>query len=168
MNSWIVLWIVAIIVLIIIIKKLSSPTIINQDEKEYFDLSHYRKKRYFFTRNENFFFKRLIQIISTIDNNRYIIFSKVRVSDVIETDKKSKWSWKKINPRHFDFVICDINNDFQPIIIIELDDKSHDADDVNQRDKIKNDICKYINLPLLRTYWIETDEQLKHSLLEIL
>ena len=118
--------------------------------KERLNLNNYYKKRYFFTISENQFYRKLYIIIHGIWNDRFVIFSKVRVSDIINTNNNDRWSWKKINPWHFDFVICDKSKDFEPILIVELDWASHNEQSVQERDNIKDEICSHISLPLLR------------------
>lgn len=170
-----IFWLIAFlsVILIILIDKFTKSketlTVNLPNYREEIYLKDYYKKRYFFSRNENIVFKRLQIILHDISQPyKYIIFSKVRVSDVIGTKWNQEWTWKKINPRHFDFVLCDISNDFEPVVIIELDDDSHLASDVKRRDEMKNTICESIRLPLLRIYWYYSDEQIKQSLLEIL
>lgn len=128
-------------------------------------LNNYYKRRYFFTPNENKFYKQLYKTFNIIWESRFVIFSKVRVSDVIWTDKKYLKAWKKINPRHFDFVICDINKDFEPMLVLELDWYTHQNDNaVRKRDNMKDEICEYIKLPLLRITKDYSDDELKDLL----
>lgn len=159
-NTLIYFWIVIILFLILYFFKIK-----NKDWDKNLFLNNYYKKRYFFTPTENAFYRQLYKIIFNIWKDRFVVFSKVRVSDLIWTDKIHRKSWKKINPRHFDFVICDIDKDFEPIIILELDWYSHKNDsNVRIRDGFKDEICNYIKLPLLRITKDYTDEELKELL----
>lgn len=141
-------------------------------KKTYDNSSYYYKRSKFFSKNESIFFKSLYKILNIIDYHRYIIFSKVRVSDVVwsrfEKSRSKNWAWLKINPRHFDFVICDMKNEYEPVAIVELDDDSHNSQDVKERDGIKNNICKQIHLPMIRTYWHESLEKVKEELISVL
>lgn len=78
------------------------------------------------------FFQLLINI-----TNKYpvYVFPKVKVSDLIWTNNKSNIG--KINSKHIDFVICDIYS--HPVLFVELDDSTHNAKSVIERD-IKKDI----------------------------
>ncbi len=128
-------------------------------------LNNYYKKKYFFTPSENKFYRQLYKVVTHTSVNKFVIFSKVRVSDIIWTDKKYRESWKKINPRHFDFVICDISKDFEPILILEFDWYTHqNNNDVKQRDSIKNKICEHIKLPLLRITKDYSEDELQKLL----
>ena len=56
---------------------------ISSTKKTTYDPSYYFKKSKFFSKNESIFFKKLYKILNIIDHHRYIVFSKVRVSDII-------------------------------------------------------------------------------------
>lgn len=131
-------------------------------------LTNYFKKRYFFSFRENSFYRKLCYVIQKFtQKNKYIIFSKVRVSDIIGSPSWSR-SWLTINPWHFDFVICDSSDGFRPVMIIELDDSSHNDPKRQKIDKMKNEICEYIHLPLVRINGDFSDNIIKEQLKEIL
>lgn len=113
-------------------------------------MPEYIKIRFLLTEQE----KRFHSILSIVCENRYTIQSKVRVADVIKpkpTRNRKKWfiSFNKIKSKHFDFVLCNPTT-FAPIIVIELDDNSHNMHKNKQRDIVKNNACKSSGLPLLR------------------
>jgi hypothetical protein len=84
--------------------------------------------------------------------SHYLIFSKVRLGDLIwianEPTEKKRYS-NQIQCKHIDFVLCD-KSTLEPVLVIELDDSSHDQYDRRESDQIKNHVCAEANLPLLR------------------
>ena len=131
-------------------------------------LTHYFRKKYFFSYSENIFYRKLCDFFQKFtQKNKYIIFSKVRVSDVVWSPSWSK-SWLTINPRHFDFVICDASDAFKPVMIIELDDPTHKDPKRKKIDRKKDEICEYIHLPLVRINGDFSDKVIKNELQEIL
>ena len=150
---------------------LTSDIKVNDILKEQWmpNLSNFYKKSYFFTRNEYYFFKRLKNIFqeSWLDNN-YTLFSKVKVRDIIGVKPWSYDTLKRTNQWHFDFLICDDRQAFRPILAIELDDNSHPSEEVQERDRLKNLLCEQVDMPLIRVYNSNPDEDIKMMLLEVL
>jgi hypothetical protein len=67
-------------------------------------------------------------------DSSYRIFGKVRLGDIVKPAKglsKSKWTTahNKINQKHVDFVVC-LAADLSVIGVVELDDKSHERQDI--------------------------------------
>lgn len=94
----------------------------------------------------------LYKLLKGIYRNNFEIMVKVRVIDVI----KNKYLLNKEHidfaiKSHFDFLVCDLN--LNPIVAIEFDGY-HDDNQVN-RDKIKDEICNTLGLPIIR---IKNDE----------
>jgi len=76
----------------------------------------------------------------------------VRLADVIEVIKDTpNWqrNFNRISSKHIDFIICD-SQTFEPIIGIELDDRSHDKQNRKARDTFVNESLENARLPLLR------------------
>jgi hypothetical protein len=95
----------------------------------------YSLKKTLFTPAEILFYQALERSI----REEYLIFSKVRVADILEPQSisdRSTWqhAFNKISAKHFDFVLCDKNN-FEVRCVIELDDSSH-----RQKKRITRDI----------------------------
>lgn len=86
--------------------------------------------------------------------DKALIFSKVRVADVLRTTKgldpsnRTK-AFNRISSKHFDFVICD-PNDLRVTCVIELDDSSHASKKVQLRDEFINKACDSAQLALYR------------------
>lgn len=112
----------------------------------------YFKKQFFFDKRENEYYQNLIEVIKIYFWNNYVVFSKVRIADIIKVqcyDRRDRNHYTNlILPKHVDFVIC--NKDyFNPILAIELNWNSHiQKDDVQERDEQKRLIFKAAGLPL--------------------
>ncbi|ABW19360.1 DUF2726 domain-containing protein [Alkaliphilus oremlandii] len=126
---------------------------------------HIYKKKYFFTKNENLFFRTLQEALK---EENVIILSKVRIIDIISIPERQKnfiYYFNKLKAKHIDFVVCD-KDYFSPIYCIELDDKSHLREDRIQRDILVNEIFKKVEMPLIRIKAKESYEvnEIKESL----
>lgn len=83
-----------------------------------------------------------------------LVFAKVRVADVITPRKgRGRASWQRafnaISAKHFDFVICDPGTS-AILLVVELDDASHNAGRRQVRDDLINRACSSAGVPLLR------------------
>ena len=111
---------------------------------------YYRARDKFFTRSEYIFFSEL----EKQNNNKYHIFSKVRLEDIVEVlpDVESKTAYGKrnsIKSRHLDFVL--INKDNGKVhCAIELDGDSHKSKKQYQSDRKKDKILSECNITLHR------------------
>ena len=88
------------------------------------------------------------------------IFSKVKLGDLFYANTgdygKNRSYMNRIDRKHVDFLLCDMKT-LQPILGIELDDKSHQRVDRQERDDFVNHVFEAAKLPLLhfavqRTY----------------
>lgn len=118
----------------------------NKDEKLVeVNYQPYIKRRYLFSVAELKFFELLKEIIG--DN--YYIFPKVRICDIIEPKNKGDYSnFNRIKSKHVDFLLC-TKNPITSKIIIELDDKSHDAPSRQDRDKFVDEIFANAEIPIV-------------------
>jgi len=87
--------------------------------------SSYRKKEALFSTAELRFLASLDEAVS----DRYRVFGKVRVADVISPAKgtnRSDWqvAFNRISAKHFDYILCS-KDDLGVVAAVELDDKSH-------------------------------------------
>ena len=106
----------------------------------------YQKRKYFLTPTEKMFFEVLLQII----NNQYFIFPQIPMSSVIEVASGYHWRtyFNKIIRKSFDFVIFDKQN-LNVLLVIELDDRSHERPDRIKRDRFVNESLKVVGLEIL-------------------
>lgn len=115
----------------------------------------YRKKDYFFSQAERSFYAVLMKAVA----GEFVIFSKVRLADILYVEKGTeKWQsyFNRIQSKHIDFVLCTPDL-IQPVLVIELDDSSHDREDRRKRDAFVDDALAAAGLPILhvlarRTY----------------
>lgn len=110
----------------------------------------YCLKESLFSRTEKLFFIILKQAAS----DRYEIFAKVRMADILTPQRKlNRKSWQmafaKIANKHFDYVLC--NKDTLEIVaVIAFDDKRHKKESVINRDYFIKTICKNAGLTFIR------------------
>lgn len=110
----------------------------------------YKAKEYFLSKNELNFYQSLQKAIESSD---LVIFSKVRLADIIEPKvHDSTWQahFNKICSKHVDFLLCDTKT-YTPKLIIELDDKSHDRADRQERDSFVDQALGQAGIPIIHT-----------------
>lgn len=105
------------------------------------------KKKFLLTKAEYAFYQVLKPIC---DKKEILICPKVRMEDFLEiTDKKNLQKYRGyIKSRHIDFILC--NSKLYMIAGIELDDKTHQKDEVKEKDNFKDKVFQTINIPLYR------------------
>ena len=77
------------------------------------------------------------------------VFVKVRLMDLVSVPDKH---WREFAPgsgMHLDFVLADAET-LRPMLVIELDDRSHGRTDVQERDRFKNAALAAAELEILR------------------
>lgn len=127
--------------------------------------SYYKINNNIFTNTEKFFYKVLKDITEKMN---LIIFTKVRLADIIYSPKFNYKDFNKIKAKHIDFVLTDKEGNIK--LLIELDDKSHEKEKRKERDKFLNEIFKNQKVKLLRipakySYnIIELENKIKESL----
>jgi len=95
----------------------------------------------------NFFFN-----LKSVVGDTAQIFSKVKLSDLFYAKTgdfgKNRAYTNKIDRKHVDFLLCDPKT-LKPILGIELDDKSHQRADRQERDDFVNHVFEAAKLPLM-------------------
>ncbi len=107
---------------------------------------YYKRKQFFFTRSENDFFGLLER---TLKGRNVMVFPHVRVADVLETSSGGLAGFNRISQKHVDYLLVSLPN-FQPVMAIELDGKSHGSQKQQQRDAVKDQAFKSAGVPLVR------------------
>ena len=103
------------------------------------------QKRDLFTRNELNFYNDLLPIARKMN---LTVFAKVRIADLIEARKNSSpGSFAKVSQKHVDFVLCDAS--LTPVLVVELDDRSHDREDRKKRDAFVDHAMKSAKMPII-------------------
>ena len=108
------------------------------------------KKKYLLTKNEYYFYNKLKEITNPLNLQ---ILSKIRLADLIEVDKNqvgSEWGkyFAKIKAKHIDFAITD---NMKVILLLELDDSSHQMDKIKERDSFVNNALLNAGYTVIRT-----------------
>lgn len=119
--------------------------------------------------------KKFYFILADILQDRFFIFSKVRIADIVHVPEWYKtyyWAiywWNRIKSKHVDFLVCD-KLSFEPLLVIEIDDPSHLLPDRKKRDGLVNFVFRKAHLPILHLTdkSIENINALKFQLKEIL
>lgn len=99
---------------------------------------------------ERHFFKSLQQALAP----RYHIFAKVRLADIIQTErglsgKRRYAAFNRISAKHADFIVCDPRS-FRIIGVVELDDSSHQTSKGRKRDSFVDSALAVASIPILR------------------
>lgn len=132
------------IILIVIILFAGLIKIFDNSKKN--NDENYKKKQYFFSYSEFIFFKNLKKILEKNFWNKYGIFPKVRLADIFDTQKQKNLN--KIQAKHIDFLIVNLENHCDPVLAIELNWTSHFSQKIQKSDKFKRETFKnaWINL----------------------
>lgn len=101
------------------------------------------------TEAELSFYRVLLQVP---DVTRYLVFAKVRLSDVLtladDVDNR-QGALNSITSKHLDFVLCDRER-LAPVLAIELDDSSHRQKRRQERDAFVDEALTAAGLPIWR------------------
>lgn len=126
----------------------------------------FRKKK-FLTYYEMKLYNILVNIIFNEHYNRYHVFLKTRLADLVEVSIKWKWylsNFNRIKNKHIDFVITD--RDFNPILAIELNDNSHNYEKRFDRDNFVNMVLSASNINFLIISWWQLNKDYISNLLK--
>jgi hypothetical protein len=108
----------------------------------------YRRKDYLLTQGERAFY---LVLCRAVDADRHRVFCKVRLGDLLwmpkGTDKRQS-HWNRIQSKHADFVVCSADV-LRPLVVIELDDRSHERSDRRERDRFVDQALAAAGLPVI-------------------
>jgi hypothetical protein len=107
----------------------------------------YRKKDYLLSKAERAFYHVLRKAIG----DRWTIFAKVRLIDLLWLPRGTQATQahrNRVQSKHVDFVLCEPAT-LTPILVIELDDRSHDREDRRDRDRFVDRALESAGLPVL-------------------
>lgn len=128
----------------------------------------YTRKQFFLTRSERECYNMLVKAVG----DEYCIFAQVHLGSILD-EKVRGQNWRAarahIDRKSVDFLLCD-KAYLSPKLAIELDDKTHERPDRQERDKIVERIFSETGLPLLRLENIQTlnAEDLKMKIIGVL
>ena len=139
-------------------KKISNSTIlskttINNEKTEEIPVKTqhpYKIKKDLFSHAELSFLGILDRAIPA----EYRVFGKVRIADLItpdmrRDDKMFIAAFNQISAKHVDYVICE-RASLKPVIVVELDDKSHNTKKSRKRDEFVNKAFLSEKLKMIR------------------
>ena len=113
------------------------------------DLYPYKLTQSLLTASEAAFYGALLLAAG----RRYVVFAKVRLADLCQD--LDRWAdiraFNKVSSKHVDFVLCDATT-FQPVLVVELDDRSHLRADRRSRDAFVDGIFRTMGLGVYRQW----------------
>ena len=134
--------IVAVIVLVVARAVFEGSE--GEEKKKY----QYKRKNFFLSRAEHECFDALMGAVG----NDYLIFAQVHLPTLIDNKVVGQnWraAFRHINGKSVDFVLCD-KAYISPKLAIELDDKTHERPERQERDVEVERILQEVGVPLLR------------------
>ena len=113
------------------------------------------KSKLLLTKHEFWFYNSLKKVTESFGLQ---ILAKIRLADLVDpmpnADRKEWYrDFAKVQSKHIDFAVCD---NMKVILLIELDDKSHERTERQERDNFVNEVLSSAGYTLIRTYG-ETD-----------
>lgn len=145
MNLYIIAGIIVALVIGLAILKAIVEGSDDQHERPKY---RYARKQFFLTRAEHEFYDALIAAVG----DKYHVFAQVHLPTILDNKVKGQ-DWRAalahINRKSVDFVLCD-KAYISPKLAIELDDKSHERPDRQERDKEVERILADAGVQLLR------------------
>lgn len=122
-------------------------TLIEKEESDNEEQLYPYKRRSLLTANERIFFKVLEEVVG----DQYVIFAQVSLLRLMNISREFYWQHEfrnKIARKTVDFVLCDPDS-LSAILVIELDDSSHDREDRRQRDDFVDKALSAADLPIV-------------------
>ncbi len=93
------------------------------------------------------------QVLRTVVGDRTQICPKVGLGELFFAETgdrpKNRAFTNRIDRKHVDFVLCDPKT-MRPLVAVELDDRSHEREDRQQRDAFVEGVFAAAGLPLIR------------------
>ena len=107
----------------------------------------YRKKDYLLTAAERSFY----EVLCSVLDGQLLVFTKVRLADLVYMSKGTanrQTHFNRIQSKHVDFVLC-TRDKLSPVLVIELDDASHEEEPRRDRDAFVDTALAAAGLPIL-------------------
>ena len=140
-------WLIPLIVVLVVVVAVSVALKMRSREPEAYP---YTMTRVLFSPAERSF----LGVLDEAVGQEYRVFGKVRVADIVEPRRgldrsKRQTALNRTLSKHFDFVLC-AQTDLSVVCVIELDDRSHQAQRRQERDAFLAGLCAAISLPLIQ------------------
>lgn len=104
----------------------------------------YRTAASLLTPTEQRFHNQLRAVVGT----RATIQCKVRLADLLLSERHDLAAFRRVSQKHIDFVLCHPQT-LRPLVAVELDDASHTQPDRQARDAFVNQVYAAAGMPLL-------------------
>ncbi|WP_083922069.1 DUF2726 domain-containing protein [Thermus igniterrae] len=91
-------------------------------------------------------------VLQKVLPNEHLVWPKVRLLDLLLVDGEGGQRLSALNrvqAKHLDFLVVRAR-DARPILAIELDDRSHQRPDRQERDRFIDELMQKVGLPLVR------------------
>lgn len=147
LNSWVVvvlgLLALATVVLGFFVRKPAAGTFPNSSPEK---LSPRYRRADFLTGAESTFAMSLRQAAGPT----WHLMAKVRLADLLlPSDPADRSGFNKVSSKHVDFVLCEPES-LHPVLIVELDDSSHERAHRRERDSFLDAALVSVGLPVVR------------------
>ncbi len=157
MNFWLIVLAVVVLAIFIVGALLSA-----QPKKAGYQ---YKRRDCIMTQSE----RRCYVALNNAIADKYDVFPQIHLPSFLD-HKIVGQSWmgafRHIDEKSVDFVLCD-KNDLSPKLAIELDDRSHERPDRQERDREVERILKGASMPLLRLRDESSFENKERLIIEI-
>lgn len=144
MNLYLIAGIVIALVIVLAVLKAVFEGGSEKEKPKY----RYTRKQFFLTRAEHECYDALVAAVG----DQYHVFAQVHLPTILDNKVKGQ-DWRAalahINRKSVDFVLCD-KAYISPKLAIELDDRSHERPDRQERDREVERILSDAGVPLLR------------------
>ncbi|MBU4536718.1 DUF2726 domain-containing protein [Patescibacteria group bacterium] len=139
---------------------IKEEVVVIEEEKE---ILPYYKKKHLLTYRENKFFRVLEEVIG----EQYYIFPQVNLDKIVSIENNYSYDYtyrNKINRKSVDFVLFD-KQSILPILVIELDDSTHQRESRKERDIFVNKVFEKCDILILHINSILEKEELEKQIL---
>ena len=141
-----IIFMIVIIILTVLAIVLNNPKIYDNTTNENYNLTNYTTKKYVMTSTELNFYRSLKQITNELNVE---IFPQVNLERIIQTKDNNPKERNKIKSRSIDYTIVN-NKNCRIIACIELDDYTHNRENVKRNDEFKDKLFESVKIPLIR------------------
>ncbi len=134
------------------------PTFSDIDLSNIENKNHYEPKRLITPTEQKYFFA----IRKTLSPTKYALYPQINLATIIE--KVGDHTYQNELFRNIDFVVFDTN--YMPVLLIEINDKTHKTPTRIERDKKIKEICYIARLPIIElwTDWGIDEEHIANEI----
>ena len=137
---------IIIVIILIAVSVILNENPSKETEDKKIDYSNYETNNYVMTQTELKFYRELKKVTDELE---LIIFPQINLERIINVKDNNKVDRNRIKSRSIDFTIVN-NKNCKIACCIELDDYTHNRENVKKLDNFKNELFKQVNIPLYR------------------